>query len=111
MKYLSIVILGLLCLGLAVSLYVSKQNNDGQHEKDVESIASVSNMLSSSQTEVVAFKEEVITLSNRIETCESTSLMFSNQLIEAKSALASAKEGLERQNTDFKRQSIQWETQ
>src|SRR5215467_9304755 len=111
MKHLSTVILGLLCLGLAVFLFVSKGNNDAQHEKDAETITSTSNLLSSSQTEVAAFKGNVITLSNQLETCESTSLTFSNELIEAKSALAVAKEGLDRQITDLNRQITRQSTQ
>ena len=104
MKHLPTVILGLLCLGLAVSFFVSKRNNDAQHEKDAEAITSASNLLSSCQTEVAAFKGEAITLSNRLETCQSTSLTFSNELIEAKSSLATAKEASERQITDLNRQ-------
>ena len=111
MKHLSTVILGLLCLGLAIFLFATKRNNDVQHEKDAETITSASNLLSSSQTEVAAFKGNVNTLSNQLETCQSTSLTFSNQLIEAKSALAAAKEGLERQITDFTRQITQSETE
>jgi len=104
MKHLSSVILGLVCLGLAVFLFVSKRNNDAQHETDAEAITSTSNLLSSCQTEVAAFKEEAITLSNRLETCQSTSLTFSNGLTEAKSALATTKEGLDRQIADLNRQ-------
>ena len=115
MKYLPAAILGFICLGLAVSLFVGKRNDVAQHEKDVESITSVSNLLSSSQTEVAAFKGNVVTLSNRLETFQSTSLTLSNELIEAKSAFATAKEGLERQITDLNRQitvqSTQWETE
>ena len=104
MKHLSSVILGLVCLGLAVFLFVSKRNNDAQHESDAEAITNASNLLSSCQTEVAAFKGEAITLSNRLETCQSTSLTFSNELTEAKSALATTKEGLDRQITDLNRQ-------
>ena len=111
MKHLSSVILGLVCLGLAVSLFVSKRNNDAQHESDAEAITSVSNLLSSCQTEVAAFKEEAITLSNRLETCQSTSLTLSNELMEGKSALATTKEGLDRQITDLNRQITRQTTQ
>jgi predicted nucleic acid-binding Zn-ribbon protein len=114
-KLLSTVILGLLCLGLAVSLVVSKRNNDAQHERDAETITSASNLLSSSQMEVAAVKDKVITLSNQLESCQSASLTFSNELTEAKSAHATAKEGLERQITDLNqqitRQSTQLETE
>ena len=111
MKHLASVILGLVCLGLAVSLFVSKRNNDAQHEKDAEAITSVSNLLSSCQTEVAAFKEEAIALSNRLETCQTISLTFSNELMEAKSALATTKEGLDRQITDLNRQIARQGTQ
>src|SRR5262245_48237724 len=104
MKHLSSVILGLVCLGLAVSLFVSKRTNDAQHERDAEAITSASNLLSSCQTEVADFKGEAITLSNRLETCHSASLTFSNELMEAKSALATTKEGLDQQITDLNRQ-------
>jgi predicted nucleic acid-binding Zn-ribbon protein len=104
MKHLSSVILGLVCLGLAVFLFVSKRNNHAQHETDAETITSTSNLLSSCQTEVAAFKEEAIALSNRLETCQSTSLTFSNELTEAKSALATTKEELDRQIADLTRQ-------
>ena len=111
MKHLLTVILGLLGLGLAVSLFVSKRNNDTQHEKDAEAITSASNLLSSSQSEVAAFKGKVITLSNQLETCQSTSLTFSNELVEAKSALTTAKEGLDRQITELNRQITLQSTQ
>jgi chromosome segregation ATPase len=115
MKYLLNALLGLLCLGLAVSLFVNKRDNDAQHERDAEAITTASNLLSSSQTEVAAFKGEANALSNRFETCQSTSLTFSNELIEAKSALATAKESSERQIADLKgqitRQNTQLETE
>jgi chromosome segregation ATPase len=111
MKYLSTVILGLLCFGLAVSLFLSKRNNDAQHEKDAETITTASNLLSSSQAEAAAFNGEVITLSNRLETCQSASLTFSNELIEAKAALATAKAGAERQIADLNRQITRQSTQ
>jgi predicted nucleic acid-binding Zn-ribbon protein len=111
MKHLSTVILGLLCLGLAIALFASKRDNDAQPEKDAETITSATNLLSSAWREVAAVKGNVLTLSNRLETCQSTSLTFSNELIEAKSALATAKESFERQVTDLNRQSTQLETE
>jgi chromosome segregation ATPase len=111
MKHLSTVILGLLCLGLAIALFANKRDNDAQHEKDAETITGTSNMLSSAWKEVAAFRGNVVTLSNQLESCQSTSLTFSNQLIEAKSALATAKESFERQVTDLNRQSTQLETE
>jgi predicted nucleic acid-binding Zn-ribbon protein len=111
MKHLLTVILGLLCLGLAIALFTSKRDNDAQQERYAETITTASNLLSSSEKEVAAFKGNVITLSNRLETCQSTSSTFSNELIEAKSALATAKEALERQITDLKGQNTQLETE
>ncbi|HWX23149.1 MAG TPA: hypothetical protein VN578_24870 [Candidatus Binatia bacterium] len=111
MKHLSAVIPGLIGLALAVSLFVTKRNDNAQHEKDAEAITSASNLLSSAQMEVAAGKEEMLTLSNRLETCQSTSLTFSNGLIEAKSAQAAAKEDLSRQITDLNRQIAQSESE
>ena len=111
MKHVSTVILGVVCLGLLVSLFLSKQSNDAQHEKDAEAISSTTNLLSSCQADVAAFKERALTLSNSLETCQSTSLTFSNQLIEAKSAFATAKEGLDRQLADLNRQITRQTTQ
>jgi len=111
MKHLTSVILGLVCVGLAVFLFVSKQNNDTQHEKDAEAVNSASNLLSSCQMEFGAFKERALSLSNSLETCQSATLAFSNQLIEAKSALASAKESLGRQITDLNQQVTRQKTQ
>jgi chromosome segregation ATPase len=115
MKHLVTVILGLLCLGLAVALFMSKRNSDTQHEKDAEAINSASNLLSSSQSEVAAFKGKVITLSNQLETCQSASVALSNEWAEAKSALTTAKEGLDRRiaelNREITNQSTQLETE
>ena len=108
-------ILGLLGLGLALSLFVSKRNYDTQHEHDAEAINSASNLLSSCQSEVAAFKGKLIALSNQLETCQSASLALSNELAEAKSALTNSKEGLDRQITELHqqitRQSTQLETE
>lgn len=111
MKHLPTVILGLVCLGLAAFLIVSKQNSNAEHEKDTDALASTSNLLSSSEMEVAGFKGKAFILSNSFETCQSTSLRFSNELIEAKLALATAKEGLEQQITDLNRQITQQTTQ
>ncbi len=111
MKHLSAVILGLVCLALAISLFVSKRNDNAQHEKDDEAITSASNLLSSAQAEIAACKGKMLTLSNRLETCESTSLTFSNELIEAKSAHATAKEELNRQISDLNGRITQSESE
>jgi len=111
MKHLLSVILGLLCLGLAIALFSSKRDNEEQHAKDLETITSTSNMLSTAWKEVAAFRGNVSTLSNRIETLQSTTLTISNQVIEAQSALATAKEASERQITELKAQNVQLETE
>ena len=101
MKHLLAVILGLVCVGLAVALFVNNKNDNAQHEKDAEAITSVSNLLSSAQTEVAACNGTIVTLSNRLETCQSASMTFSNELTEAKSAHAATKADLERQTTEL----------
>ena len=107
MKHWLTAVLGVVCIGLAVFLFVSKRDSDAQHDKDVEAFTSVSNLLSSSQMEVEAFKGQMTTLSNGLQSCQSTSLTFSNELAEAKSdraVLTTAKEDLDRQVTDLKGQ-------
>ena len=111
MKHLSAVILGLVCLALAISLFVSKRNDNAQHEKDDEAITSASNLMSSAQAEIAACKGKMLTLSNRLETCQSASLTFSNELIEAKSAHATAKEELNRQISDLNGRITQSESE
>jgi predicted nucleic acid-binding Zn-ribbon protein len=90
---------------------MNKRDNDAQQERYAETLTTVSNLLSSSEKEVAAFKGNVSTLSNQLASSQSTSLTFSNQVIEANSALATAKEASERQITDLKRQSTQLETE
>jgi len=111
MKYLLPVILGLLCAGLAIALFSSKRDNEAQHAEDAKTITSTSNMLSTAWKEVAAIRGNVSTLSNRFETLQSTTLTISNQVIEAQSALATAKEASERQITELKAQSAQLETE
>jgi chromosome segregation ATPase len=111
MKHLLSVILGLLCLGLAIALFSSKRSNEEQHAKDAETITDATNLLSSALKEVASVKGNVLTLSNRLESCQATSLTFSNEVIEAKSALAIAKEASERQVTELRGQSAQLETE
>jgi predicted nucleic acid-binding Zn-ribbon protein len=111
MKYLLPVILGLLCAGLAIALFSSKRDSEEQRAKDAETITSTSNMLSTAWKEVAAIRGNVSTLSNQFETFQSTALTLSNQVIDAQSALATAKEASERQITDLKAQSAQLETE
>jgi predicted nucleic acid-binding Zn-ribbon protein len=111
MKYLLTSVLGLLCVGLAISLFVNKRNYESQHEKDADAINTTSNLLSSCQREFADFRGKAITLSNHFEACQSTSLTFSNELLEARSLLATTKEGLDRQITDLNGQISQQRTQ
>jgi chromosome segregation ATPase len=101
----------MLCLVMVVFIFVSKRNNDAQHEKDAETINTASNMLSSAELEVAGFKGKAFLLSNRLESCQSASMSISNDLIEAKSALTTAKEGFERQITDLNQQITRQTTQ
>jgi predicted nucleic acid-binding Zn-ribbon protein len=111
MKYLPSLVLGLLCAGLAAALFVTKRNNDSQLEKDAQVITGTSNLLASCQTEFADLKGKAIILSNRLQACHSTSLTFSNELMEARSVLATTKEGLDRQITDLNQQISQERTQ
>jgi chromosome segregation ATPase len=111
MKHLLSVLLGLVCLGLAIALFSSKRDNEAQQERYTETITTASNLLVSAEKEVAAFKGKVITISNQLETSQSAALTFSNEVIEGKSALVIAKEASERQIVELKVQSTQLETE
>jgi chromosome segregation ATPase len=111
MKHLLSAILGLACVALAVSLIVSKRNDNAQHEKDAEAITIGSNQLISAHMEIAACQGTIVNFSNRLEACRSASLTFSNQLVEAKSDLATATEQITNLKTDLNQQITQSESE
>jgi chromosome segregation ATPase len=80
-------VLALVCTVLVISLIVMKRGDNAQHENDTGAIADLSNRLDSAQTQIAIGKGTILTLSNSLNESRSTSLLFSNHLIEAESTI------------------------
>jgi chromosome segregation ATPase len=87
MKSILLVILGIVSLALAVTLYLTKQSDSAQHTTDGAAILDLSNELSTAQAQYAANSDTIITLSNSLAQAQSGSLALSNQLADSKSAL------------------------
>jgi len=88
MKHYLSIALALVCIGLVISLVVMKRGADAQYESDAGAIASFSNQLDSARIRIAFCTGTMLTLSNRLDECQSVSLTFSNHLMAAESALA-----------------------
>ncbi len=80
--------LALACAVLVVSLVVMKRGDNAQHESDAGAFADVSNRLDSARLQVAGCVGTLVTLTNTLNESQSSSLTFSNQLMEAQSAIA-----------------------
>ena len=87
MKSILLVILGIVSLALAVTLYLTKQSDSAQHTTDGAAILDLSNELSTAQAQFAANSDTIITLSNSLAQAQSGSLTLSNQLADSQSAL------------------------
>jgi chromosome segregation ATPase len=87
MKTILLVILGIVSLGLAVTLYLTKQSDNAQRTTDGAAILDLSNELSTAQAQFAANSDTIITLSNSLAQAQSGSLVLSNQLADSQSAL------------------------
>jgi chromosome segregation ATPase len=88
MKNLLPTALVLLCIVLAVSLVVLKRGGDAQHESDAGAIADFSNRLDSANLQIATCNGTIFTFSNSLDESRASALTFSNQMVEAQSALA-----------------------
>jgi chromosome segregation ATPase len=88
MKTILLVILGIVSLALAVTLYLTKQGDSAQHTTDGAAILDLSNELSTAQAQFAANSDTIITLSNSLAQAQSGSLALSNQLADAQSSLS-----------------------
>lgn len=88
MKSILLVILGIVSLALAVTLFLTKQSDNAQHTTDGAAILDLSNELSTTQSQYAANSDTIITLSNSLAQAQSGSLALSNQLADSKSALS-----------------------
>ena len=82
-----LVILGIVSLGLAVTLFLTKQSDNAQRTTDGAAILDLSNELSTAQAQFAANSDTIITLSNSLAQAQSGSLTLSNQLADSQSAL------------------------
>ena len=87
MKSILLVILGIVSLGLAVTLFLTKQSDNAQRTTDGAAILDLSNELSTAQAQFAANSDTIITLSNSLAQAQSGSLTLSNQLADSQSAL------------------------
>ena len=88
MKHYLIIALALVCLGSVISVVLMKRGADAGHESDAGTIADFSNRLDSAEIQVAFYRGTMLTLSNRLDDCQSTSLTFSNRLKETESTVA-----------------------
>jgi chromosome segregation ATPase len=65
-----------------------KRGDNAQHESDAGAFADVSNRLESARMQVAGCEGTLVTLTNTLNENRSASLAFSNQLMEAQSAVA-----------------------
>ncbi|MGA2870017.1 MAG: hypothetical protein ABSF34_12775 [Verrucomicrobiota bacterium] len=87
MKSILLVILGIVSVALAVTLYLTKQGDSAQRTTDGAAILDLSNELSTAQAQYAANSDTIITLSNSLAQAQSGSLTLSNQLADSQSAL------------------------
>jgi len=80
--------IALVCIVLVVSLIVLKRGGDAQHESDAGAIADFSNKLDSANLQIAACNGTLFIYSNSLDESRAASLSFSNQMVEAQSALA-----------------------
>ena len=99
MKSILLVILGIVSVALAVTLYLTKQSDSAQHTTDGAAILDLSNELSTAQAQYAANSDTIITLSNSLAQAQSGSLTLSNQLADAQSSLSSNADQIASLNT------------
>ena len=87
MKLLLPIALALACIALAISLYLTKQDDTAQHENDASAIADFSNQVTSAQSQIALRNAAILTFSNSLDEAHAASLVFSNHLLEAQSTV------------------------
>lgn len=85
MKFFLPVALGVVCIGLVVTLVKTTKDDNARHETDVSTITSYSNRLDVAQSEVAARGQTILSLSNSLDECRLADTATSNQLAEARS--------------------------
>ena len=86
MKLYLPIALGIVCLVLVAALMKTRSDDGALHETDVTTITDFSNRLGTAQSQIVIRDVNLSSLSNRLNACQSASLVLSNQLVESQSA-------------------------
>ena len=88
MKSFLPIVLGIVCVVLAVAFYLTKQSDNTQHDADVSSFNDVSNQLGTAHLQIADDRGSILTLSNSLDASQSAWLTLSNQLVGDQSTLA-----------------------
>ena len=87
---IGIAILVAACVGLAVVLAVVKTQDNKRQEDDAKKIGEFSSQLEEATTNLIDLRQTNLKLNNDLDSSRTTALQLSNNLVEAKSALAAA---------------------
>jgi chromosome segregation ATPase len=88
MKLFLSIALAVVCAVLAVALFKTKQDDNARHEMDVSALTDCSNRLDAAQSKIVSHEGTILTLSNNLAECQSSSSALSNHLTEAQTTIA-----------------------
>jgi len=89
-----VVILAVVCLGLAIALFAIKQQADDQHRKDVDARNDFSNQLISANSHLDELRQVNLQLTNDLATSQQQVAQLSNTIASANSALEQSKTSL-----------------
>lgn len=91
----AIAILAVVCVGLAITLFVAKKQADDQHTSDVSSIESFSNQMVEANDHLKDLGQVNLTLSNSLASSQLQVALGEEQLTHLSNSLAQANEALE----------------
>src|SRR5581483_9564887 len=91
-KTIVTVILLVACIGLAVALVIVKSQQGRQQQADAQAIETFSNQLSAAQDQINGLNQVNVLLTNDLESSRVTSSSLSNELDEARTAIARAEQ-------------------
>jgi chromosome segregation ATPase len=92
---IAIVILAIVCAGLAVALVATRNQNDEQRKKDTDAILDFSNQLVAASENLDELRQVNLRLTNDLTVVEQQTSRLSNHLNEASSTLATTKASLQ----------------
>jgi ubiquinone biosynthesis protein UbiJ len=92
---IGLVILVVVCVGLAIALIATKKQADEAHKKNVDAALDLSNQVMSASDEVNGLRQVNLMLTNDLAVSRAEALTFSNNLAEADGALTEVKASLQ----------------